>query len=303
MIDVCDRLLVSVCCITYNHEKYIADCIRGFLNQKTSFKVEFLIHDDASTDNTQSIIRDLVGSDDRFKLILRTENIKSTGAMVFPILVDMAKGKYLAYCEGDDFWSDPHKLEKQVTLLENHDGKYVICAHKINELNEFNGQKRIFPIIEVLSEYDVNDFIKENVVGTSSLVFRREMGFPLYPAWSKGLVFGDWLLILNILVNGKRPIVVIPEVMSTYRINSTGIHGSARSSSDKLYRAYRLHLSFIKTIQNYLLKDKRYVLPILKKQIDTYVKLVALGGSMPLKNLLKDILTLRVLQLKEIWYS
>jgi glycosyltransferase involved in cell wall biosynthesis len=300
MIDVCDRLLVSVCCITYNHEKYIADCIRGFLNQKTSFKVEFLIHDDASTDNTQSIIRDLVGSDDRFKLILRTENIKSTGAMVFPILVDMAKGKYLAYCEGDDFWSDPHKLEKQVTLLENHDGKYVICAHKINELNEFNGQKRIFPIIEVLSEYDVNDFIKENVVGTSSLVFRREMGFPLYPAWSKGLVFGDWLLIL---VNGKRPIVVIPEVMSTYRINSTGIHGSARSSSDKLYRAYRLHLSFIKTIQNYLLKDKRYVLPILKKQIDTYVKLVALGGSMPLKNLLKDILTLRVLQLKEIWYS
>jgi len=295
--------LVSVCCITYNHEKYIADCIRGFLNQRTSFQVEFLIHDDASTDSTQSIIRDLVGSDDRFKLILRTENIKSTGAMVFHILVDIARGKYLAYCEGDDFWSDPHKLEKQVALLESNEGKYVICAHKINELNEFNGQERIFPIIEELSEYDVKDFIKENVVGTSSLVFRREMGFPLYPAWSKGLVFGDWLLILNILENGKRPIVVIPEVMSTYRINSTGIHGSARSSSDKLYRAYRLHLSFINTIQNYLLKDKHYVLPILKKQIDTYVKLVSLGGSMPFRIRLKDILTLKVLQLKEIWYS
>jgi glycosyltransferase involved in cell wall biosynthesis len=303
MIDVLETPLVSVCCITYNHEKYIRDCITGFLNQKTSFQVEFLIHDDASTDNTQRIIRDLVGSDDRFKLILRTENIKSTGAMIFPILVDMAKGKYLAYCEGDDYWSDPHKLEKQVGLLEKNEGKYLICAHKINELNEFNGQERIFPIVEELSEYDVKDFIKENVVGTSSLVFRREMGFPLYPAWSKGLVFGDWLLLLNILVNGKRPVVVIPEVMSTYRINSTGIHGSARSSNDKLYRAYRLHLSFIKTIQNYLLNDKRYVLPILKKQIDTYKKLVSLGSAMPLKNRLKDFLTLKGLQLKEIWYS
>lgn len=303
MNKVAENPLVSVCCITYNHEKYIADCIKGFLNQKTSFRVEFLIHDDASTDNTQRIIRDLVGSDDRFKLILRTENIKSTGAMVFPILVDMARGKYLAYCEGDDFWSDPHKLEKQVALLEANEGKYVICAHKINELNEFNGQERVFPTIENLSEFDVKDFIKENVVGTSSLVFRREMGFPLYPAWSKGLVFGDWLLVLNILVNGKRPIVVIPEVMSTYRINSTGIHGSARSSSDKLYRAFRLHLSFINTIQNYLLNDKGYILPILNKKIDTYKKLVSLGSTMPFKERFKDLVILKGLQLKAIWYS
>jgi len=106
--------LVSVCCITYNHEKFITDCINSFLNQEVSFDIEFLIHDDASTDCTQKIIKNLVGNDSRFKLILREENIKSTGKAIFPILFEKAKGKYIAVCEGDDYWTDPNKLQKKV---------------------------------------------------------------------------------------------------------------------------------------------------------------------------------------------
>jgi glycosyltransferase involved in cell wall biosynthesis len=112
--------LVSICCVTYNHERFIRDCINGFLLQQVNFPVEFLIHDDASTDKTASILKEMVGDDPRFKLILRETNIKSTGVAVFPILYKQAKGKYIALCEGDDYWTDLLKLQKQVNFLENH---------------------------------------------------------------------------------------------------------------------------------------------------------------------------------------
>ena len=84
--------LVSVCCISYNHEKYIRECIEGFLMQKTSFPIEIIIHDDASTDSTQDIIREYTNKDNRIIPILREQNIKSTGVAVFPITYKKARG-------------------------------------------------------------------------------------------------------------------------------------------------------------------------------------------------------------------
>ena len=98
-----EKILVSVCCITYNHEKFIKKCLEGFLIQNYSFNVEFIIHDDASIDNTQELIKTLVGNDKRFKLILRNKNLKSKGYSIFPILYKKAIGKYIAICEGDDY--------------------------------------------------------------------------------------------------------------------------------------------------------------------------------------------------------
>jgi glycosyltransferase involved in cell wall biosynthesis len=132
--------LVSVCCITYNHQDYIEDCIKGFLKQEIPYEVEFLIHDDASTDQTQSLIKSLVGNDPRFKLILREKNIKSTGTAIFPILYKEAKGKYIALCEGDDYWTDSYKLQKQVDYMESHP-ECVLTYHAWIEMRDEKLQK------------------------------------------------------------------------------------------------------------------------------------------------------------------
>lgn len=110
-----DEIIVSVLCFAYNHEKYIRQAIEGFLMQKTSFGIEILIHDDASTDKTQEIIKEYQEKyPDLVKTVLQTENQYSKGIDVCKFLINIAKGKYIAFCEGDDYWIDERKLEKQV---------------------------------------------------------------------------------------------------------------------------------------------------------------------------------------------
>ena len=122
--------LVSICCLTYNHKNLISDAIGGFLGQKTTFDYEILIHDDASTDGTQEVLEDWARRYPKIKLILQKENqYKAKG--VYPInnIYSLAKGKYIAECDGDDYWTDTLKLQKQVDFLEaNQD--YVMCHHK-----------------------------------------------------------------------------------------------------------------------------------------------------------------------------
>ncbi len=109
--------LVSICCITYNHEDFIRDAIEGFLMQKTSFPIEIIIHDDASTDNTANIIEEYANKyPDLFVTILQSENqwSKGGGSIYARFVYPRARGKYIALCEGDDYWTDPLKLQKQV---------------------------------------------------------------------------------------------------------------------------------------------------------------------------------------------
>ncbi|WP_018617296.1 glycosyltransferase family 2 protein [Segetibacter koreensis] len=119
--------LVSIICITYNHEKYISLAIEGFLMQKTSFPFEILIHDDCSTDSTASIIKSYADKyPDLIRPIYQTVNQFSLGKKIAPIVFPYCRGKYLALCEGDDYWIDPNKLQKQVDFLEGHPD-YVMC--------------------------------------------------------------------------------------------------------------------------------------------------------------------------------
>ena len=116
-------IVVSICCITYNQEPYIRDALDGFLGQKTSFPYEVLIHDDASTDGTAEIIREYAKAyPRRIRPILQTENqyakglYNVSGTYNFP----RARGRYIAMCEGDDCWTDPHKLQRHVDFMERH---------------------------------------------------------------------------------------------------------------------------------------------------------------------------------------
>lgn len=122
--------LVSISCITYNHENYIRDAIEGFLMQKTTFPVEILIHDDASTDKTASIVREYEEKYPQLiKPIYQTENQYSKrDGTIGRIQRGRARGKYYATCEGDDYWTDPLKLQKQVDLMETKPD-CTICFH------------------------------------------------------------------------------------------------------------------------------------------------------------------------------
>ncbi len=124
------HIMVSVCCLVYNHEPFLRECFEGFVMQKTTFPIEILVHDDASTDHSPDIIREYTAKyPNLFKPIYQTENKYSKG---IPITAkyqfSRAKGKYIAMCEGDDYWTDPLKLQKQVEFLEEH-SDFALCFH------------------------------------------------------------------------------------------------------------------------------------------------------------------------------
>ena len=125
--------VVSICCVAYNHVHFIRQCLDGFVMQKTNFPFEVLIHDDASTDGTQDIIREYEAKyPDIIKPIYQKENQYSKGVRVSLVYnYSRVRGKYVALCEGDDYWTDPYKLQKQVDFLEAHPD-YVMCSHQFN---------------------------------------------------------------------------------------------------------------------------------------------------------------------------
>ncbi len=131
------EIVVTIRCITYNHEPYIRQCLNGFVMQKTNFKFEAIVHDDASTDGTAAIIAEFAKKyPDIIKPLYETENqySKRDGSLQRIMNAHM-HGKYIAYCEGDDYWIDPLKLQKQVDFLETNP-EYVLCYTDFNILDQ-----------------------------------------------------------------------------------------------------------------------------------------------------------------------
>lgn len=117
-----DSIMVTVRCLAFNHVKYIRQCLNGFIMQKTNFDFEVVVHDDASSDGTAEIIKEYADKYPRLiKPILEEENQYSKGGNILHnIMNSHTRGKYIAFCEGDDYWTDPLKLQKQVDILEQH---------------------------------------------------------------------------------------------------------------------------------------------------------------------------------------
>lgn len=121
--------LVSVLCTSYNHRPYIAQCLDGILNQQTKYPFEIVIHDDASTDGTAEVIRDYVRKyPEIVKPILQSENqySKDEKGIIGKFMLPLMHGKYISICEGDDFWIDKKKLDRQITILEDN-SKIGMC--------------------------------------------------------------------------------------------------------------------------------------------------------------------------------
>ena len=228
--------MVSICCTTYNHEKYIRDALDGFLMQKTSFKFEVLIHDDASTDGTADIIREYEEQyPDIIKPIYQTVNQYSKSVPITKTYqIPRASGKYIAMCEGDDFWTDEYKLQKQFDALE-HNPECVMCTHIVMDVDE-NGKQletarpkpeladKIFNNIISSKELFDNIFI-DNIIPfqTSSFFVKKSVMESYYhnpPSFSIGKGFGDVPLLWYSITQGS--VYFIPEVMSNYRKDCPG---------------------------------------------------------------------------------
>ena len=134
MKSIDNQIVVSIQCLTYNHALYIRQCLDGFVMQKTNFRFEAIVHDDASTDGTQDIIREYEKKyPDIIKPIYQKENQYSKGipGFITNLVSSKCKGKYIAICEGDDYWIDPNKLQMQVDFLESHP-EYSMCFHDVD---------------------------------------------------------------------------------------------------------------------------------------------------------------------------
>lgn len=219
-----EKVMVSINCITYNQEEYIAKAIDSFLMQKTDFKYEILIHDDASTDNTANIIREYQEKyPDIIKPIYQKENQYSQGIkrVDYKFNYSRANGKYIAICEGDDYWTDPFKLQKQVDYMEANP-ECTLCTHAVEKIDaSTNKSKGLVRPYNYSSKCSMKDVIEGGggFVGTNSLLFPKK-SLENAPSWYLDCIVGDYPL--QILLSYKGYAYYIDENMSVYRTNAKG---------------------------------------------------------------------------------
>ncbi len=250
------NILVSIVMITYGHEKYIEEAINGVFIQKTDFPVELIIANDNSLDNTDEIIKKVINKRPLNIEINYTKHKKNLGVIQnFIWSLDQSKGKYIALCEGDDYWTDEFKLQKQVDFLEKHND-FSMCFH--NALKIFNiNDKEEFCKFSSSKEIFLNDILSGWIIPTASIVFNKNI-LPL-PKWADQIYSGDMTLALTAITKGK--IMYINEIMSIYRIDTSGTSMSA-VLADKFQFVLKEH---IKLFECFLRDNKEHQFVISKK--------------------------------------
>lgn len=221
-----DKPLVSICSITYNHAPYIRQCLDSMLMQKTNFPFEIIINDDCSTDGTTEIIREYAERHpDIIHPIFHEENQYSKGVrgMFVNFVFPKARGKYIAICEGDDYWTDPLKLQKQIDFLEAHP-EYTMCFHNAIEHYEFgDNAEHVFSTVRD-DEYTGIEIYKDWTVPTASVVFKKEVcstSIFKQAINNKNFIFTDIIIFLSCATVGK--LRGMSDVMSVYRRHLGGM--------------------------------------------------------------------------------
>ncbi|MBR5678452.1 MAG: glycosyltransferase family 2 protein [Paludibacteraceae bacterium] len=235
-------ILVAVWCLVYNHEPYLRDCFEGFVKQKTNFRYVAVVHDDVSTDNSAAIIREYAEKyPDIFRPIYETENqwSKLDGSIekIMCNAIEELGAKYVALCEGDDYWTDPYKLQKQVDFLENH-LDYTICFHRLQCLKQATGEVvDEYMVRDMQGKSSVEDLATENYIHTPSVVYRLIPEVMLLLKNLGHCLPGDYVMWM--LLADKGMIWKMEDSMAIYRVGS-GIWSTSQS--------YRKELMIIKTL-------------------------------------------------------
>lgn len=219
--------------ITYNHEKFIAEAIDGVIMQKTDFPFELVIGEDCSTDNTRAICIEYQKKyPDIIKLRLNETN---EGMMLNWINnISCGQGKYIALCDGDDYWTDPCKLQKQFDFMEANPD-FALCSHSAytlmcGQLDENIGMER-----DVLTTEDI--IRKDWGLLTASLFFRKDAHKT--PDWYYTVRNGDYALQLIVSLSGK--IKFLPEYMAVYRQHLGGMSSVLKPLNQTAWMVYLLH--------------------------------------------------------------
>lgn len=226
-----NNVLVAVYMITYNHADFIEEAIESVMMQQTNFAYKLIIGEDCSTDATRSICLKLHAKyPDRIELLLHDKNVGANqNAKLTFELCQKSNAQYIAILEGDDYWTDPFKLQKQVNVLtQNLD--CCICYTAISKLEAttVSYTKKTHTV-----KTDFTDLVKGNYISTLSVMFRTKEMFPL-PYWFTQLVIGDWPLYLWLLRKGEKA-YYLDEITAMYRTN-VGISLGIKNDSEKEIR-------------------------------------------------------------------
>ncbi|HXP69060.1 MAG TPA: glycosyltransferase [Candidatus Dormibacteraeota bacterium] len=225
---------LSVAMITYNHERFIRQAIESVLAQKVNFDFEIVIGEDCSTDSTRAIVAEL--QQQYPELIVALMRPHNLGAMRnLQETLAACKGQYIAFLEGDDYWTAQHKLQKQVDFLDARPDCAISC-HRTQFTDEMNsGHSSVFPSLPA-GTYSIDDLLRGNFIMTCSAVCRwRSMG--RLPDWFLGLKLADWPMFALLARAGT--IELMDDVMAAYRVHSGGVW-SGRPDKDRLQEAIRM---------------------------------------------------------------
>lgn len=240
---------VSVVSVSYNHEAFIRETLDGIVAQKTDFPVEVIIADDASTDATPAIIRDYA---DRyphlFRPILRSENVgifKNVSEAL-----SAARGEYLAICEGDDYWTDPMKLSKQVAFLDQHP-ETSLCFHPVQVLWTDGRKGSEFPPVGWRRDLSVDALIRRNFIQTNSVLYRRQDRYDDIPV---DVMPMDWYLHVRHAARGG--IAMLPETMAVYRRHPQSFWYGADVDREKFWVSHgRGHAAMFEAMLDFFPND------------------------------------------------
>lgn len=224
---------VSIVSITYNQEDYIRDTLEGFIRQQTNFDFEAIVADDCSTDGTPQIIAEYAKRyPNIIKPILRKQNlgIQKNCINVFQATI----GEYVAFCEGDDFWSDPMKLQKQVDFMDDHPD-HALCFHPVKVFFENKEQQDyIYPDPDKKTKFTTSKLLRSNFIQSNSVMYRRQN----YDSLPTNVMPLDWYLHLYHAQFGK--VGFIDQVMAAYRRQDNGVWWNAHKDQTELWKTQGL---------------------------------------------------------------
>lgn len=262
--------LVSVSIITYNHKRFIAQCLEGVLQQITNFDFEVIIGDDSSTDGTTEICQEYQNKyPDKIKLNIRARehviyiNKKPTGRHNFIENLKLCNGNYIALTDGDDYWTDPYKLQKQVDFMQSSP-EYGICFHNVNMLSEETKSISKDIIARNVNETtSVDDLLRGNYIHMTSVLIRNNFSLP---EWFKKAELGDWAFYL--IVVGNQKIKKITDIMAVYRVHHTGIW-SGESEKFRVFSLYKVNKLILKKLK--LNQEQKKTI---KRQLKRYKRII-----------------------------
>ena len=250
---------VSIVCAAYNQAEFIRAALDGFVTQKTNFKFQAFVYDDASTDGTAEIIKEYADKyPDIIKPILQKQNQFSRGVGVAKSFIwPLIKTEYVAVCDGDDYWNDPYKLQKQVDFMDKHPD-YTICFHPVSVFwNNGEQPDSIWPGKHELKDISLDKLSKQNFIPNLSVMYRWQPdGLDVIKEWPEHIYPGDWFLHLLHAKHGK--IGYLPDVMARYRRHSGGISFVSEYGDDALHLKYGVaELNFFAAVEKQIAPDAK----------------------------------------------